>query len=131
MATIAGVIAILVVIMMSSGRHFNHTGVIYWFKCDRIDCEDEYLGQSSRTFGERFKEHLKAPSPIYEHQNKTGPTTSVENFKIIGREGQNTAREIEEAICIRVNKPNLNKNISKFNLPHVWIKVLGSISELK
>ena len=63
------------------------SSVIYWFKCDKIDCEEEYLGESSRTFGERCREHLKAPSPIYEHQNNTGHTTSVENFKIIGREG--------------------------------------------
>ena len=34
------------------------SSVIYWFKCDRIDCEDEYIGESSRTFGERYKEHL-------------------------------------------------------------------------
>ena len=37
--------------------------VIYWFKYDRIDCKDEYIGEPSRTFGERYKEHLKAPSP--------------------------------------------------------------------
>ena len=29
--------------------------VIYWFKCDKIDCEDEYIGESSRTFGERYE----------------------------------------------------------------------------
>ena len=57
--------------------------VIYWFRCDSIDCEDEYIGVSSRTFGERYKEHLKAPSQIYEKQNNTGHTTTVENFKII------------------------------------------------
>ena len=85
--------------------------VIYWFKCDRIDCEDEYIGESSRTFGEKYKEHLKAPSPIFEHQNNTVHITSVENFKIIGREGHNMARAIKEAIYIRVNNPTLNRNI--------------------
>ena len=44
------------------------------------------------------REHLKAPSPIFEHQNVTGHTTLVENFNIIGREGQNMARAIKEAI---------------------------------
>ena len=48
------------------------SNVIYWFRCDKIDCEEEYIGESSRTFEERYKEHLKAPSPIYEHQNSTG-----------------------------------------------------------
>ena len=60
--------------------------MIYWLRCDRIDCEDEYTGESSRTFGERYKEHLKEPPPIFEHQNNTGHTTSVDNFKIIGRD---------------------------------------------
>ena len=33
------------------------SGIIYRFKCQRLDCDDEYIGESSRTFGERFKEH--------------------------------------------------------------------------
>ena len=41
------------------------------------------------------------------------------------------ARAIKEAIYIRVNKPTLNTNIGKYNLPHIWDKVLFSISELK
>ena len=49
-------------------------------------------------FGERFKEHLKAPSPIHEHQNNSGHKTSIENFHIIGREGKNMARTIKEAM---------------------------------
>ena len=30
------------------------SGIIYRFKCKRVDCEDEYIGESSRTFGERY-----------------------------------------------------------------------------
>ena len=107
------------------------SSVIYWFKCGRIDCENECIGESSRTFGERYKEYLKAPSPIFEHQNKSGHTTSVENFKIIGREGHSMARAIREAIYIRGNNPTLNRNIEKYNLPHLWDRVLHSIPELK
>ena len=39
------------------------SGIIYRFKCNRVDCDDEYIGESSRTFGERYKEHLKASLP--------------------------------------------------------------------
>ena len=42
------------------------SGVIYRYQCDRVECDEEYISESSRTFGERFKEHLKAPSPIYD-----------------------------------------------------------------
>ena len=45
------------------------SGVIYRYKCDRVDCEDEYIGESARNFEERYKEHLKAPSPIHDHCN--------------------------------------------------------------
>ena len=82
-------------------------------------------------FGERYKKHLKAPSPIFEHQNNTGHITSVENFKIIGRKGHNMARAVKEAMYIRVNNPTLNRNIGKYNLPHLWDGILHSISELK
>ena len=104
---------------------------MYWFKCGRTECYDEYIGESARTFEERYKEHLKAPSPIFEHQNITGHTTSVESFKIISREDQNMTRAIKEAIYIRVSNPTLNVDIGKDNLPHIRDKVLFSISELK
>ena len=41
----------------------------YWFKCGRTKCDDEYMGESAKTFEERYKEHLRAPLPIFEHQN--------------------------------------------------------------
>ena len=61
------------------------SSVIYSYSCGRIDCDEEYIGESSRTFGKRFKEYLKAPSPIYDHQNNSGHKTTMENFKIIER----------------------------------------------
>ena len=29
--------------------------IIYWYRCHELDCDDEYMGESDRTFGERFK----------------------------------------------------------------------------
>ena len=109
----------------------KQSNIIYCFKCGRTECDDEYIGESVRTFEERYKEHLKAPLPIFEHQNVTGHTTTVENFKIISREGQNMARTLKEAIYIRVNNPILSRNIGKYNVPHIWNKVPFSIPELK
>ena len=90
-------------------------GVIYRNRCGRVDCDEEYIGESSRTFGERFREHQKAPSPIYDHSNITGHQVTTDNFKIIGREDQNLSRAIKEALYIRVNNPfhlPLGNNIS-------------------
>ena len=35
--------------------------VLRWYKCNRLDCNKEYIGESTRTFGKRFKEYLKGP----------------------------------------------------------------------
>ena len=107
------------------------SGIIYRFKYNRVDCNDEYIWESSRTFGERYKEHLKAPSPIYDHHNITGHETSIENFSIVGREDQNLIRAIKEAIYIRVDNPSLNRNIGKYQLPQIWDEVLLNNSELR
>ena len=96
------------------------SGVIYRYQYDRVECDEEYIGESSRTFGERFKEHLKAPSPIYNHFNITGHNVTIENFSIVGREDQNLSRWIKEPLFIRVNNASLNKNIGKYYLPHIW-----------
>ena len=71
------------------------SGVIYRFKCGRVDCDEEYIGESSRSFGERFKEHQKAPSPINDHSNISGHQVTIENFNIVGREEQNLSRAIK------------------------------------
>ena len=95
------------------------SGVIYRYKCDRVECDKEYIGESSRTFGEKFKEHQKAPSPIYYHFNTTGHNVTIDNFSIVGREDQNPSRAIKETLYIRVKNPFLNRNIDKYHLPHI------------
>ena len=109
----------------------KQSGVISKYHCDRVDCDEEYIGESSRTFGERFKEHLKPPSPIYDHSSISGHSVTINNFKIIGREDLNQIRTIKEALYIRVNDPSLNRNVGKYHLPHVWDEVLFNTSELK
>ena len=113
------------------GPMLKKSGVIHRYKCDRVDCDKEYIGESSRTFWERFKEHQKDPSPIYENHNISGHIISIDNFSIVGREDQNLMRTIKEALYIRVNNPSLNRNIGKYHLPHIWDEVLHNTSELK
>ena len=107
------------------------SSVIYRYRCDMLECDEEYIGETARTFGERFKEHLKAPSPIYDHSNITSHSTTLNNFNIVGREEQNLSRLIRESMYIRVNNPSLNKNIGKYHLSHIWDEVLVNNTELK
>ena len=107
------------------------SGVIYRYRCGRVDCEEEYIGESVRTFGERFREHMRAQSPIIDHHNTTGHDVSLDNFSIVGREDNTIPRNIKEAIFIRVNDPSLNRNIGKFQLPHIWDEMLAISPELQ
>ena len=95
-----------------------------------VECDDEFIGESARNFGERFKEHLKAPSPIHDHVIISGHTVTIKDFSILGREDQSLLRTIKEALYIRANNPSLNRNVGKFHLPHIWDEVLLNISEL-
>ena len=81
-----------------------------------VNCEEEYIAESGRTFAERFREHMEALSPIHDHHNTTGHEVSLNNFSIVGREDQNAVRTIKKAILITVNDPSLNRNIGKYQL---------------
>ena len=84
-------------------------------KCGIIDPDvnDEYIGETSRTFVERYKEHLKEPSPIFGCCDISGHCTNPDNFTIIGMEDHGLARIIKESIYIRVNSSTLNRNVGK------------------
>ena len=107
------------------------SGVIYRYKCGTADCEDEYIGKSDRTFAERFREHMKPPSPIHDNFNITSHEVSLDNFSIVGREDQSMTRTIREAMLIRVNDPSLKRNIGQYQLPHIWDEVLVTSPELQ
>ena len=109
----------------------KRSGVIYRFKCNRVECDEEYIGESSRNFGERFNEHLKAPYQYMTTLTSLVTLFLLEDFNILAREDQNLFRTIKEAIYIRANNPSLNRNVGKFHLPHIWDEVLLNISELK
>ena len=90
----------------------NKSGVIYRYKCNEDGHEEEYIGESARTFAEGFKEHQKSPFPIYDHCNTSNHKVTFNNFTIVGREDQNLTRAIKETLFIRVNDPSLNRNIA-------------------
>ena len=99
----------------------SKSGAIYWFQCGDLACDDEYIGKTSRSFGERFEEHLKDTFPIHHHINSKDHPTSHNNFQIIEREGHGLARNIKESI-FRVNNPTLNRNMGKFFYPTYGIR---------
>ena len=61
----------------------------------------------------------------------TGHEVYVDNFCIVGREDQSMARTNREAMLIRVNDPSLNRDVGKYQLPHIWDGVLVKSPEFK
>ena len=90
--------------------YFHGCSVVeFWSsECGRVDCEDEYIGESGRTFAER-----------------------LDNFSIVGRDDQSMTRAIREVMLIRANDLSLNRNICKYQLPHIWGEVLVKSPEIQ
>ena len=107
------------------------SGIIYNYKCPHTNCPQQYIGESVRTLGDRVKEHLRAPSPIHQYSSTTGDPISPECFTIVHRETQGVTRYIKEAMFIRINDSSYNRNIGKYQLPHIWDQILQPYNSIK
>ena len=66
-----------------------------WF----LLCDED--GEPSRVFEDRFKEHQKVSSPIFDHTNTTGHNITIDNFSIVGREDQNPQQSNKRSIVYK------------------------------
>ena len=89
-----------------------------------MEYNDKYVGESSRTFHERVKEHPKGPTSIHCHQFTTGHPTILDNFSIVSREGKGFPRAIKDSGFLMVNDSTPNRNNGKYNLPNILDGVL-------
>ena len=62
------------------------SGITYSYQCTNIACDEECIGETARTMGERCKEHPKHPSPIHAHIQQTCHIIEDSSFNIIGKE---------------------------------------------
>ena len=60
------------------------SGAVYMYQCGELECDEEYIEETSRTLGEKYKKHLKEPFPIYVHNTQNGHNNAPDNFNIIG-----------------------------------------------
>ena len=87
------------------------SNAIYHLKCG--SCESNYIGETGRGVGVRFKEHVNlrhSSSAIAEHMKKTKHEFPVENIKILSCEDHTIKRRVKEALAIRKTRPNLNRD---------------------
>ena len=109
----------------------NQTSIIYHYQCPHINCPSSYIGESGRTLGDRIKEHFKAPSPIHLHSSTTGHPMDPNQFSIVQKEVNSQPRTIKEAMFIWVQDPPLNRNLGKYQLPHIWDHLLQASPTLQ
>ena len=85
------------------------------------------LGETFRSPCEHVKEHSKegSNSAIYQHYYTKGhPLPNIDQFKVIDQEKSQIAREAKEAIHICKENPELNRNVGKMVMPHVFDPIL-------
>ena len=110
----------------------NKNSVIYSYTWGMIDCNEEYIRESGRIFGERYIWNTWRPHPQYSYIKAIVAMKQLWiTLRSLEEEDNSLARTIKESIYIRVNNPTPNRNIGKYNLPHIWFKILFTIPELK
>ena len=102
--------------------------IVYQWSCTKPNCKSSYIGETSRSLCEWVKEHSKegSKSAIYQHCSTKGhPPPNIDQFKVIDQEKSQIACEAKEAIHIRKLDPELNRNVGKMVIPHVFDSLLG------
>ena len=102
--------------------------IVYQWSCTNPGCKSSYIGETSRSLCEHVKEHSKEGSnsaPYHHCSTKGHPLPNVDQLKIIDQEKSQIAHEAKEAIHIRKADPELNRNVGKRGIPHVFNPILG------
>jgi len=96
-------------------------GPVYHIKCE--SCNANYVGETERSLKARFMEHRRpstASSEVSKHIHTDNPDHGIElhNTKILAVEPRWFERGVKEAIHIELEKPTLNRDKGRYNLPH-------------
>ncbi len=89
------------------------------------DHNNGIVWETGRSVEERYSDHLKGQSAIHSHLNESQHTSpGVENVKVLCKESNQIKRKIKETLYIKVNDPELNRNIGKYTIPDLYNKIL-------
>ena len=100
------------------------SSVVYQFKCP--GCHALYFGKTTRHLITRCMEHLGinkagqiikvSPSAIWDHINKSGQATLVEDLSVLDRANNDIDLLIHEILLILRDRPSLNSQQSSIPL---------------
>ncbi|CAH1270747.1 Hypp4412 [Branchiostoma lanceolatum] len=111
-------------------RKGSKADVIYRLKCEEPNCNNTYIGETSRSLNERYKEHCanRYSSAIFHHlKHNQGHSFNLESTDILDREPRWFERGVREAIFERIYNPTLNrKGGLRVELSGTWDIALGA-----
>ncbi|KAI8519204.1 Carbohydrate sulfotransferase 15 [Branchiostoma belcheri] len=96
-------------------RKGTKANVIYRLKCEEPNCNNTYIGETSRPLKVRYKEHCRPSangysSAIFHHQqHNQGHSFKRESTDVLDRETRWWERGVKEAIYERMYNPTLNR----------------------
>ena len=102
-------------------------GVVYKIPCE---CGKVYIGETGRAMQDRIKEHDRdirlartQTSAVSEHAKETGHLPIWKEVKFIDRDPHWYTRRVKEAIHIRLQPNNINRD-SGIEIPEAWIPTI-------
>jgi predicted GIY-YIG superfamily endonuclease len=108
-------------------KMMDKCGTVYRVNC--AECEGVYIGETGRTLQIRMGEHEKSvsegnqKSALSQHNIRSGHRIDFDSVKIIQQAQIKKNRKVAEAIQIRVNKPDLNRDQGQ-ELSRVYDQIL-------
>ena len=101
-------------------------GIIY--ECECPTCKHSYIGETGRALEIRLKEHMKtkgSTTAIGDHIIEAKHKIDIKNFKILRSETLKFHRKVKEAIIIKREKPEMNRD-DGHELPPIYDDLLCS-----
>ena len=106
------------------------SGAIYWYQCGELTCDGVHRGDIQ----DLWRKIQGTPKrtlihPCTQHSGRTyHKPRELHHHR---REDHGLARTINESIYIRVKNPTLIRNVGKYNLHHIWDRVLFNTPDHK
>ena len=100
------------------------TGSIYWYQCGELACNEEYIGLTSRDLCTKIQgvPEGSLTHPCTQHPGRTQHHPwKLQHYR---GGGPWPSQNYQGAVYIRGNNPTLNRNVGKYNLHHIWNRVL-------
>ena len=101
-------------------KHTEKTNVIYIINCKA--CDATYVGQTSRSFNTRVKEHeadcrhKRNKSANFNHVSNNNHSINFDNVKILDNESNLSKRLLSEMLHITAQKNSMNVQTDTINL---------------